>query len=156
MSPRTDLDNLSTLNRIVETLNRAVDVRGVLDTALAQLVKLMGLETGWIFLKDPMASERQWGEGYLLAAHHNLPPALALDNPDAWQGGCECQGLCDAGGLTEACNQVRCSRLAHAAGDRRGLAVHASAPFAPASAPWASSMSPGQIGRRSTHRLWRC
>ncbi len=129
MSPRTDLDNLPTLNRIVETLNRAVDVRGVLDTALAQLVKLMGLETGWIFLKDPAASERQWGEGYLLAAYHNLPPALALDNLDAWLGGCECQGLCDAGGLTEACNQVHCSRLAHAAGDRRGLAVHASAPL---------------------------
>jgi sigma-B regulation protein RsbU (phosphoserine phosphatase) len=130
MSSRTDLtDNLTTLNQIVETLNRAVDVRSVLDTALAQLVELMGLETGWIFLRDPAAGERRQGAGYLLAAHHNLPPALALDNPDAWKDGCKCQSQCDQCSLTEAYNEVRCSRLAGASGDRRGLAVHASTPL---------------------------
>jgi serine phosphatase RsbU (regulator of sigma subunit) len=130
MSYLTDLtDNLTTLNQIVETLNRAVDVRSVLDTALAQLVELMGLETGWIFLRDPAAGERRQGTGYLLAAHHNLPPALALDNPDVWEGGCECQSQCDQCDLAEAYNQVRCSRLTGASGDRRGLAVHASVPL---------------------------
>jgi len=122
-------DNLITLNQIVEALNRAADVRSVLDAALSQLVELMGLETGWIFLKDPAASDRQWGKGYVLAAHHNLPPALALDNLDAWERGCNCQGLCNRGRLTEAFNEVRCSRLASASGDRRGLAVHASTPL---------------------------
>jgi serine phosphatase RsbU (regulator of sigma subunit) len=130
MSYLTDLtDNLTTLNQIVETLNRAVDVRSVLDTALAQLVELMGLETGWIFLRDPAAGEGRQGTGYLLAAHHNLPPALALDNPDVWEGGCECQSQCDQCDLAEAYNQVRCSRLTGASGDRRGLAVHASVPL---------------------------
>lgn len=40
-------EDLTTLNQIVETLNRAVDMRGALDSALARLVELMGLETGW-------------------------------------------------------------------------------------------------------------
>jgi serine phosphatase RsbU (regulator of sigma subunit) len=122
-------ENLETLNRIGETLNRAVDVRGVLNSALAQLVELMGLESGWIFLRDPAAQDRWWGSGYVLAAHHGLPPALDLELAGPWEGGCDCQNLCDQGKLTEAYNEVRCSRLASASGDRRGLKVHASAPL---------------------------
>jgi serine phosphatase RsbU (regulator of sigma subunit) len=126
----TDLiDDLATLNQIAETLNRAVDVRSVLDSALVRLVELMGLETGWLFLSDPSAQGRWWGRGYVLAAHHNLPPALALDNPDAWDKGCDCQGFCNTGRLSGAYNEVRCSRLAEVSGDRRGLTVHASAPL---------------------------
>jgi GAF domain-containing protein len=120
-------EDLTTLNQIVETLNRAVDVRGALDSALARLVALMGLETGWIFVKAPAAQDRGKDAGYVLAAHHNLPPALA--DADVWVGGCKCQRLCDQGRLTEAYNEVRCSRLGGADGDRRGLAVHASVPL---------------------------
>lgn len=123
------IENLATLNRIAETLNRAVDVRAVLNTALAQLVELMGLESGWIFVRDPTAQDRWWGSGYVLAAHHGLPPALDLDLAGPWEGGCDCQNLCNQGKLTEAYNEVRCSRLAEASGDRRGLRVHASAPL---------------------------
>jgi sigma-B regulation protein RsbU (phosphoserine phosphatase) len=118
-------EKLGILNEIAGSLNRAVDVRGVLDRALADLVRLMGLETGWITLKKPLDGEN----GYLLAAHHNLPPALSPDNDRAWGGRCTCQKLCDAGELTEAYNEVRCSRLEQAGGDRRGLSVHASAPL---------------------------
>jgi sigma-B regulation protein RsbU (phosphoserine phosphatase) len=120
---------LSLLNHISETLNQAVDVRSVLDDALADLIELMGLETGWIFLRDPVAQERWWGSGYVLAAHHNLPPAMDLKNPEAWDHSCNCQGLCDGGQLTNAYNEVRCSRLAMVQGDRHGLALHASAPL---------------------------
>jgi serine phosphatase RsbU (regulator of sigma subunit) len=123
------VENLATLNRIAETLNRGVDVRDVLNTALAQLIELMGLESGWIFVRDPAAQDRWWGSGYVLAAHHNLPPALDLDLAGTWEGGCDCQGLCNRGMLTEAYNEVRCSRLANAMGDRRGLTVHASTPL---------------------------
>ena len=123
------IENLATLNRIAETLNRAVDVRAVLNTALAQLVELMGLESGWIFVRDSTAQDRWWGSGYVLAAHHGLPPALDLDLAGPWEGGCDCQNLCNQGKLTEAYNEVRCSRLAEASGDRRGLRVHASAPL---------------------------
>jgi len=139
------IDDLNTLNQIGETLNRAVDVRGALDSALARLVELMGLETGWIFVKSPTdrdvgesshpsaLPERHphgdAGEGYVLVAHHNLPPGLASGDARIWAPGCKCQGLCDQGRLTGPYNEVRCSRLASTRGDRRGLAVHASVPL---------------------------
>ena len=130
MSSESDLiEKLTTLNHIAETLNQAVDVKGVLNHALAELIKLMGLETGWIFLKDPAAQDRWGGRGYVLAAHHNLPPALEVDNANAWDRGCDCQGLCNRGELTQAYNPVRCSRLASVSGDRHGLAIHASTPL---------------------------
>jgi two-component system NarL family sensor kinase len=124
MSTQSDLiQNLTTLNQIAQTLNQAVDVRGALNSALAQLVELMELETGWIFLIDATAQERWGGKGYVLVAHHNLPPALALDNTHLWTDGCECQDLCDKGRLSQAYNEVHCSRLASASGDRHGLTV---------------------------------
>jgi sigma-B regulation protein RsbU (phosphoserine phosphatase) len=122
-------EDLTTLNEIVETLNRSVDVRGALESTLDRLVKLMGLETGLIFLKRPEALHRGEDGEYLLAAHCNLPPALALDNTEAWAGRCECQRRCDRGELVSAYNVVHCSRLAAAKGDRRDLAVHASVPL---------------------------
>ncbi|NDJ85567.1 MAG: GAF domain-containing protein, partial [Chloroflexi bacterium] len=128
-TPRDQIEDLTTLNHIAETLNRAVDVYGALQTALVRLVELMRLETGWIFLVDQANSDKWWGKGYTLVAHHNLPPALALDSKSAWYGGCDCQGLCRKANVTKAYNEVECSRLADATGDRRGLAVHASAPL---------------------------
>ena len=122
-------DDLNVLNQIIQTLNQAVNVRAALQTSLARLVEVMGLETGWIFVIEPTAQERWAGRGYQLAAHHNLPPALAITNPDAWDKGCDCQGFCDKGKLTEAYNEVRCSRLAQSVGDRQGLEVHASTPL---------------------------
>lgn len=124
-----EIDDLHTLNRIAETLNRSVDVKSALDSALSQLVSLMGLETGWIFLRDKSAQERWAGRGFVLAAHHHLPPAIAEDKPGAWNKGCDCQSMCRNGQLAEAYNEVRCSRLAAASGDRHGLSVHASAPL---------------------------
>jgi len=130
MSAKTEqIDDLTTLVQITEILNQSVDVQAMLTSTLAKLLELMDLETGWIFLADPAAQDARWGPGFVLAVHHNLPPALALDSSDAWTDGCECQGLCTAGRLKEAYNEVRCSRLAAASGDRRGLAVHASAPL---------------------------
>ena len=84
-------EDLTTLNQIVETLNRAADVRGALDSALARLIELMGLETGWIFVKAPTAQDGGEDGGYVLAAHHSLPPALTSDG--VWVGGCKCQNL---------------------------------------------------------------
>jgi sigma-B regulation protein RsbU (phosphoserine phosphatase) len=123
------IDDLKTLNDISQTLNRAVEVSGALDDALVRLIELMGLDSGWIFLRDESATEKWWGTGYVLAAHHNLPPALALDLEAAWKGGCDCQGFCNVGKLVEGYNEVRCSRLSEVAGDRRELLVHASAPL---------------------------
>jgi len=130
MPPEKDLiKKLTVLNEIAETLNRAVDVRGALQESLVRLIDLIGLETGWIFLKDPSARTRWAGRGYTLAAHHNLPPALALGKARAWKGGCQCQTLCNNQELTRSYNEVRCSRLATAGGNRHGLVVHASTPL---------------------------
>ena len=123
------IKKLTTLNEIAETLNRAVDVQSALQNALVRLIELMELETGWVFLKDPSAKNRWWGRGYVLAAHHNLPPALAMDKARAWKGDCQCQKLCNDNQLTRSYNQVRCTRLASAGGNRRGLFVHASTPL---------------------------
>jgi sigma-B regulation protein RsbU (phosphoserine phosphatase) len=126
---RAENEDLKKLGEIAATLNKAADIRGALNESLAHLVELMGLETGWVFLADPAASDLRWGKGYVLGAHHNLPPALSLESKSVWHSGCDCQGLCNKGKLVEAYNEVRCSRLASAEGDRRGLAVHASAPL---------------------------
>jgi sigma-B regulation protein RsbU (phosphoserine phosphatase) len=123
------IKNLTTLNQIVEMLNRAVDVRQTLDFALTRLIELMGLETGWIFLVDPTSQNRWAGKGYVLAAYHNLPPAMGVNRARAWKGGCDCQLFCQRGELGNAYNEVNCSRLRNVPGDRRGLAVHATAPL---------------------------
>ena len=123
------IEDLQILNDTVEALNQAVDMRSVLNEALSKLVETMGLETGWIMLKEPVGAGSQAGGNLALTAHHNLPPALDPDRIEVWSGACECQGLCKAGRLTEAYNAVLCSRLAEARGDRRGLAVHASTPL---------------------------
>ncbi|NTU85805.1 MAG: GAF domain-containing protein, partial [Chloroflexales bacterium] len=123
--PPTDaqqrIQELATLNALAQTLNRAIDLREALDTALNHIVELMGLSTGWIFLKGE-------GESYTLAARHNLPPAITYPG-SAWEDDCECQELCQAGKLDKSVNMVRCSRLRGAVGDKRGLAQHASVPL---------------------------
>ncbi len=124
------VNSLTTLNRIAETLNRSVDVAGALNSALADLVELMGLETGWVFLEDPAAKSQWFGRGFTLAAEHRLPPAMARTRAAAWKGGCDCQAFFAKGTLTDAYNEVRCTRLAAAkVEDRGGLVVHASAPL---------------------------
>jgi sigma-B regulation protein RsbU (phosphoserine phosphatase) len=112
---------LTTLNALAQTLNRALDLREALDSALPHIVELMGLETGWIFLADESG-------GFRLAARHNLPPAIEYPG-QPWQGECTCQDLCSRGQLNKAVNVVRCSRLRYALGDKRSLAQHASVPL---------------------------
>ena len=130
MTAQSDLIlDLQTLNQISQTLNQSTDVHTALNTSLAQLVDLMGLETGWVFVREEAATDRWAGRGFRLAAHYNLPPALALTNPDAWDKNCDCQALCRDGQLTGAYNEVRCSRLGSVDGQRNGLVVHATTPL---------------------------
>lgn len=123
------LADLQTLNDISVALNRSPDVQTALDTSLAKLVDLMGLETGWIFVVDEGANDRWGGRGFRLAAHYNLPSDLAVTNPDAWDKSCDCQTLCLQGKMTGAYNEIRCSRLRSVWGEGNELAVHASAPL---------------------------
>jgi serine phosphatase RsbU (regulator of sigma subunit) len=123
------LKRLMALNQIAESLNRAPDMSTALNSALKLLLELMRAETGWVFLADPEASERWAGIGFRLIAHHNLPPAMDPAQPEAWDTGCDCQGLFAAGKLDAAYNEVRCSRLAAVSGERHQLKVHATSPL---------------------------
>jgi serine phosphatase RsbU (regulator of sigma subunit) len=112
---------LTTLNTLAQTLNRATDLRETLDTALGQVVELMGLRTGWIFLHEE-------GDDFRLAARHELPPALTYPGA-CWQGGCNCQSSLLTPKTQKNVQMVRCSRLRNAIGDKRSLAQHASVPL---------------------------
>ena len=70
---------LSILNTIAEALNREVDLTRALRTTLIEVISLLGLNTGWIWL----VHERT-GESYL-AAMHNLPPWHWPTTPSAWK-----------------------------------------------------------------------
>jgi serine phosphatase RsbU (regulator of sigma subunit) len=115
------LAELSSVNALAQTLNQASDLREALEAALRYIVELMGLQSGWIFLRDE-------AEGYRLAARRDLPPAITYPGP-AWSGECTCQELCSRGKLNKAVTVVRCSRLRYAVGDKRSLAQHASVPL---------------------------
>ncbi|MBC8162158.1 MAG: SpoIIE family protein phosphatase [Roseiflexaceae bacterium] len=112
---------LTLLNTLALALNRADDVRDTLETALRHTIALMGLNSGWIFLRDESGVFR-------LLARAGLPPAIEYPGR-AWNDTCECQNLCDAGGMTKSFNLVRCSRLRYAVGDKRSLYKHASVPI---------------------------
>ncbi|NJK79134.1 MAG: SpoIIE family protein phosphatase [Chloroflexaceae bacterium] len=109
---------LTTLNALAHTLNKAADLRDVLEGSLEHILELMELQTGWIFMYDE-------GETFTLAARHNLPPAISYPGK-GWGGDCRCHELCLEGKLDQRVNIVRCTRLRAAIGDKWGLSQHAS------------------------------
>lgn len=114
------LRELYTLNAIAQTLNQAVDLDRALSSSLGQLVRVMGLSTGWIFLLDHA------GE-FHAAADSGLPPALAKRGKRPIRfGGCDCQDLYLEGRFDEPVKNVECSRLAKEKGEKYGLKNHAS------------------------------
>ncbi|HWQ13955.1 MAG TPA: histidine kinase, partial [Roseiflexaceae bacterium] len=122
MRPRYNATGtLRVLKEIAETLNRGASLRATLDTTLPLVVELLGLHTGWLFLRDEAGA-------FEVASCHNLPPALAYPGAP-WCGGCNCQTSARDGTLAGAAQVVECSRLRDASGDRQGLAYHASAPL---------------------------
>jgi len=134
-----ELLHLRALNRLVEQLNRSVDVQTALDTTLTTLVEVMNLPTAWAFVTTESGLLRPGGAAqpshdFALVAACGLPPGLERDHrhylrcpPD-----CHCQSFLRAGHLVRAVNVVECTRLwdsAQADGDNQGLLFHASAPI---------------------------
>lgn len=114
---------LSILNDVARTLNGSVDLRSLLESALAKVAELLGLHTGWILLLDEAS-----GKPYLAAAQ-NLPPGFhrELEQMAGW---CYCLEAFCAGDLSGAENVgvITCSRLrklALAQEDTAGLRIHA-------------------------------
>src|SRR3989449_6207045 len=136
---------LAVLYTIAGQLNRKVDVHEALQEVLAQVTKLLGLQTGWVWLLDAQ------GEPYLAAAQA-LPPYLA-DHPERMRGYCLCLDTFLEGSLEGAANidVLRCSRLKNAERDSDptswGLRFHASVPI------YASAMPLGVLNVASED--WR-
>ncbi|MCH8206137.1 MAG: GAF domain-containing sensor histidine kinase [Chloroflexi bacterium] len=115
---------LSILNAIAEGLNREVDLGRALQTTLARVAELLGLQTGWVWLLD------DGNDDSYLAAAQNLPPGLA-NNPELMEGSCYCLDTYRRGDLEGAANVnvVTCSRLQALVDGTDGLRYHASVPL---------------------------
>lgn len=115
---------LAILNEIAKALNQSTDLDEALHTALAQVVNLFELQTGWIWLLHEETEQPY------IAAAQNLPPALA-DNPRRMAGGCHCLDTFRAGDLEGAANVnvITCSRLYGLVDGTDGLRYHASIPL---------------------------
>ncbi len=116
--------DLVILNEIAATLNSVTDLGEALRTTLAQVARVFGMHTGWVWLL-----REDDGEPYLAASLH-LPPALAR-HPDRMEGWCYCLETFVAGDLAGAANVnvVTCSRLKKLVDGANGLRYHASVPL---------------------------
>jgi two-component system NarL family sensor kinase len=119
---------LGILNAVAEALNSAPDVEQALTRTLALTTELMGLPTGWVWLRDPDSGQ------FYLAAAQNLPPYLR--QPVRMTGrSCWCLEAFQNGALTpKNVDVIECSRLrpavqAHRAEQTAGLQAHASIPL---------------------------
>ena len=125
MPPRTSREHeLSILHAIAKALNREVDLNSALQVALAQVVELFQLRTGWIFLIDEETSEPY------LAAYQFLPPALA-NEPERMHGSCYCLDTYEEDNMAGAANVniITCTRLKNLVDGTDGLRYHASIPL---------------------------
>ena len=119
---------LQVLREVAEALNSAPTEGRAAEEALSRVADLLGVETGWVWLRDPISDR------FYSAAVRNLPPYL--QEPVRMTGrSCWCLELFRKGQLTARnIDVVECSRLAPAARSRqkeqtRGLLCHASVPL---------------------------
>lgn len=97
---------LAAINRVILAANRPAEIHDVLYSILGIVVDVMGLETGWVYLRDP---ER---ERFHLATWYGVPDALQtrlLQQPD--DPPCRCQQDFVAGHLQVGPNLCTCQRL---------------------------------------------
>src|SRR5207245_1211717 len=125
---------LRVLKEVAEALNRATTEQHATGEALSRMVDLLGVETGWVWLRDP-ASDRFYN-----AAVQSLPPYL--QEPVRMTGrSCWCLELFKSGQLdARNIDVVECSRLApavesHETAATHGLRCHASVPLYAADRP---------------------
>jgi two-component system NarL family sensor kinase len=119
---------LRVLKEVAEALNSAATEQRAAGEALSRMADLLGVETGWVWLRDP-ASNR-----FYSAAVQQLPPYL--QEPVRMTGqSCWCLELFRRGQLTTRnIDVVECSRLApavrtHETALTGGLRCHASVPL---------------------------
>jgi len=115
---------LTVLNHIAEALNREVQLKDALESALSSIVELFDLTTGWIFLKEDNS------DSFYTAVTIDLPPALA-DHPRRMRGTCLCIDSYIEGDMDGAANinAILCTRLENLKDGTAGLRYHASIPL---------------------------
>lgn len=128
MKEKIKKDDLEVLKVIAETLNRSYELEGMLQSVLSKLLKVTGLETGWIFLVDGKKPH------YTFMASHHLPPALSWGNYKAMcNGTCYCLNNYWDGKLMKPINIIECKRLRNAIindwGNTNAITHHATIPL---------------------------
>ena len=97
---------LAAINRVILAANRPAEIHDVLYSILGIVVDVMGLETGWVYLRDP---ER---DRFHLATWYGVPEALQTRLlQDAQDTLCRCQQDFVAGHLQVGPNLCACQRL---------------------------------------------
>src|SRR5690349_36269 len=120
---------LEIVGAIAEALNSSPSVRQALEKTLELVTRLLGLQTGWVWLVDS-----ETGHMYSAAAR-NLPPYLEGPGRMGGEAWCWCIQEFRDGTLTPRnIDVIECTRLRPAvrAGETsltRGLAHHASVPL---------------------------
>jgi two-component system, NarL family, sensor kinase len=127
MKKESFLLELQVLKEISEILNEGTDLNSTLNCALAKLIQVTGLDTGWIFLIDKDGH-------YELVASHELPPALTNEEVKPMcNGDCWCVNKYVTGRLNKASNIMECKRLEdsiiHNWGETNGVTHHATVPL---------------------------
>ncbi len=114
---------LEVMNRVAMAAGREQDLPEVLD-AILQGFDRLGLERGWIYLRDSDTG------AFYLAHHRNLPAACLkhLATPEPEGAVCACQADLVGAGLDHATVRAACQRLQPALGDE--TATHLSIPLA--------------------------
>ena len=127
--PLTQTRALRVLKEVAEALNTARTEERAASEALSRMAALLGVETGWVWLRDPDSGR------FYSAAAQSLPPYL--HEPVRMTGrSCWCLELFRRGELTARnIDVVECSRLAPAVSggdadaETHGLRCHASVPL---------------------------
>ena len=70
--PANTLEQLQALNQLGTVLNREPEFKDALSPALDQLVSLLGLNAGWVFLSEVDEGDARRGS-FHLAAFSQLP-----------------------------------------------------------------------------------
>jgi two-component system NarL family sensor kinase len=119
---------LRVLKEVAEALNSAPTEQRAAGEALSRMAALLGVETGWVWLRDAESGR------FYSAAVQSLPPYL--QEPVRMTGrSCWCLELFQSGQLTARnIDVVECSRLSPAVKSRQadlthGLRCHASVPL---------------------------
>jgi two-component system, NarL family, sensor kinase len=113
----------SYLYEIASSLNREYSLHSALRTALEKTVRILDLQTGWIWLMQNDGS-------VYLAASFNLPPALK-NFPERLSGKCYCIEKYLAKDIDRARNisEIACTRLHNLKSGTRDLRFHATIPI---------------------------